>query len=158
MLYLLGNFFQLASEFPNLKLYVDFSVGKNFVQYNINHLATKLGENHSDVTVHYFFGKGKKTLWDAWKAFPAVTETFISICEKPYQPVLSSTRDFHLLERFTVTIYDRTSSLDSVNEASRELFSKIGKSLENIPPTQVTYNSFIKFQGIYRYVLAGLLN
>ena len=44
--------------------------------------------------------------------------------------------NFQLLERFTVILYDRTSSLKSINEARRVLFCQRSKTMETIPPTQ----------------------
>jgi hypothetical protein len=40
------------------------------------------------------------------------------------------------LERFTFVLYDKTSELESVNEARRELFCQNNKTMEYIPPTQ----------------------
>ncbi|KAG0714920.1 hypothetical protein GWK47_013186 [Chionoecetes opilio] len=45
-------------------------------------------------------------------------------------------KQFQLLERFTVIIYNKTSNLDSVNEACRELFSQKNRPMEKIPLTQ----------------------
>ncbi|KAG0713535.1 hypothetical protein GWK47_016028 [Chionoecetes opilio] len=42
----------------------------------------------------------------------------------PYMTVTVNCKQFQLLERFTVIIYNKTSNLDSVNEARRELFSQ----------------------------------
>jgi len=44
---------------------------------------------------------------------------------------------FKLLERFTVVLYDKTSHLNSVDEARRELFCHRDKMMmEALPPTQ----------------------
>ena len=43
---------------------------------------------------------------------------------------------FRCLERFTAVIYDRTSSLECLNEAQRELFCQKNRTMENIPPMQ----------------------
>ena len=51
-------------------------------------------------------------------------------------PVTVHSVQFELLERFTVIIYDKTSSLLSVNEARRELFCQKNRTMESIPPTQ----------------------
>ena len=51
-----------------------------------------------------------------------------------------SSPHFQKLERLTVLMYDKSSQLHSVNTARRELFSKKGRSFENIPPTQVIEN------------------
>ncbi|KAG0718747.1 hypothetical protein GWK47_051859 [Chionoecetes opilio] len=53
--------------------------------------------------------------------------------ESPYMTVTVNCKEFQLLERFTVIIYNKKSNLDSVNEARRELFSQKNRTMENIP-------------------------
>ena len=57
--------------------------------------------------------------------------------ENSYAQVDITSPFFLLLERFTVLLYDKTSVLESVNEARLELFCKKNKSLEYLPPTKV---------------------
>lgn len=54
----------------------------------------------------------------------------------PFCNITEESEHFKLLEHFTVIMYDKTSSLESVNECRRALFCQKGKSMENIPPTQ----------------------
>ncbi|KAG0727160.1 hypothetical protein GWK47_004058 [Chionoecetes opilio] len=54
----------------------------------------------------------------------------------PYMTVTVNCKQFQLLERFTVIIYNKTSNLDSVNEGRREIFSQKNRPMEKIPPTQ----------------------
>ena len=42
---------------------------------------------------------------------------------------------FHKLSGMLL-MYNRTSNLDNVNDARLELFTKNGRNIENIPPTQ----------------------
>ena len=88
-------------------------------------------------TTSQFFGKGKKTSWDSWKAYPEVTEAFLSISDHPFQSLQLNSHLFELLERYTCILYDKTTSICSVNELRQELFCKRSKMMENIPPTQV---------------------
>ena len=39
-----------------------------------------------------------------------------------------------MLERYTVLLYNKSSTLEDVNEARMELFCRENKSMENIPP------------------------
>ena len=49
-----------------------------------------------------------------------------------------SSQVFQHLESFSIIMYDKSRSLESINAARRELFAKCGEGiLENIPPTQV---------------------
>ncbi|KAG0706016.1 hypothetical protein GWK47_024376 [Chionoecetes opilio] len=87
-------------------------------------------------TTSAFFGKGNKSAWEAWNAYVEVTEAFNNFMNHPYMTVTVNCKQFQLLERFTVIIYNKTSNLDSVNEARRELFSQKNRPMEKIPPTQ----------------------
>ena len=51
-------------------------------------------------------------------AFPIVTSAFCTLASNP-----SNVEDqLHLLERFVVLLYDRTSNEEKVNEARKKLF------------------------------------
>ena len=56
--------------------------------------------------------------------------------DHPLEALDISSPHFKLIERFTVILYDRTSTTDSVNKARREPFSQKDRSLENLPLTQ----------------------
>ena len=92
-------------------------------------------------TVSAFSGRGKKTAWATWKAFPEVTDAFI---ELECMPSEVSEESMSLLERFVVLMYDRTSDIMEVNEARKQLFAHKGRTLENIPPTQAALKQHIK--------------
>lgn len=145
---LIGQFFSLHRLCSEIDLWVAFGVGKDYCHYNINTLFHNLGNTMSRSlpvfhafsgcdTTSSFFRKGKKLAWQAWKSYPNVTNAFLSIAENPYQEVGENTHQFKEIERLTVVMYDRTSTIDCVNEARKNLFSKKSKSLENIPPTKV---------------------
>ena len=75
-----------------------------------------------------FLGKEK----EAWKSFPEVTRAFLM---DPHAPLFVECEHFKLLERFCIVIYDRTSNLNSVNEARKELFCQKSRTMETIPPS-----------------------
>jgi len=57
-----------------------------------------------------------------------------------------------VIERFVVLLYDQTSTIEEVNQAGKDLFSKKARSLENIPPTRATLEQHTMravFQGAY---------
>ncbi len=66
-----------------------------------------------------------------------MNQAFIHMLENPHTAVDVASPFFHLLERFTVLLYDKTSALESVDKARLELFCKKNKSLEHLPPTKV---------------------
>ncbi len=49
-----------------------------------------------------------------------------------------------VLGRYVVLLYDRTSGLESVNDARKWLFTKKSRTLENIPPTQAALKQHVK--------------
>ena len=54
----------------------------------------------------------------------------------PHTPLSLESWIFQSLKHYTVVLYDKTSSLESVDEARRELFCQKNRTMENIPPTQ----------------------
>jgi hypothetical protein len=65
-----------------------------------------------------------------------VTEAFVYLMMHPHTSMTLDTQQFQTLEHFTIIIYDKTSSLQAVNEARRELFCQKNRTMENIPPTK----------------------
>ena len=49
-----------------------------------------------------------------------------------------------IIERFVTLLYDHMSSLRKVNEVRQELFSRKGRSLDNIPPTKASLMQHVK--------------
>ena len=92
-------------------------------------------------TVFAFADRGKKTAWETWKSFPAVTDALQELLAMPSEV---SEESRLLLERFVVLMYDRTSECVEVNEARKHLFSQKSRTLENIPPTQAALKEHIK--------------
>ena len=83
-------------------------------------------------TTSAFNGKGKKSAWKAWQAYKDVTETLAHLTCHPFEKLNRDSKSFMQLERLTVILYDRTSSL----EATKELFCQKNKPMEKRPPTQ----------------------
>ncbi|KAG1695759.1 Integrin alpha-PS2 [Nymphon striatum] len=99
-------------------------------------LHSELGRTSGCDTVSSFYGRGKKTAWQAWKAYKEVTEAFVYIASNPFEMLDVTSRHFEQLERYCIILYDKTSSLTSVNDTRKELFCKRNKTMENLPPTQ----------------------
>ena len=144
---LIGKYHFLAGKYPSADIWVAFGSGKNFVFLHVNAICSTLGKEKSTAlpvfhcftgcdTTSSFFGKGKKSAWEAWGAYPEVTDAFNFIVEHPHAQITVDCQEFQMLERFTVVIYDKTSTLVSVNEARKELFCQKNTTMENIPPTQ----------------------
>ena len=79
--------------------------------------------------------KGKKTAWEAWKSYPDVTTAFATIALDPFLDFNRQSQIFGLLQRFTVVLYSKCSTLEHVDELRKELFCRDNKLMENLPPT-----------------------
>ena len=88
-------------------------------------------------TTSSFFRKGKKTAWEAWKSYPDVTTAFATIALDPFLDFNRQSQIFGLLQRFTVVLYSKCSTLEHVDELRKELFCRDNKLMENLPPVHV---------------------
>ena len=150
---LIAQFYTLSSTWPGLSFWVAFGMGKNFHLLSVNTICEYLGGQKCRAlpffhaftgcdTTSAFLGKGKKSVWEAWKVYPEATEAFLSVKDNPFLPLDINNPVFDVLQRFVVILYDRASLATDVNTARRELFTKKNRALENIPPTEVrTYHT-----------------
>ncbi len=88
-------------------------------------------------TTLQFFGKAKKSTWEAWKSYSSITHVFQAVRINPFKKLMATSPEFVDLERFTCVIYDKTTSISQVNDLRQELFSRKPRLIETIPPTQV---------------------
>ena len=95
---LTGVLHKLLLSQPKADIWVAFGVGKNYRLYSINALSTSLGTKRSQAlpmlhaisgcdTTSAFWGKGKKSFWQAWMAFEEVTDTFVYLASHPFEPL-----------------------------------------------------------------------
>ena len=144
---LVGHFHELKSLQSSLLVWVAFGMGKSFRHYSINAICDHIGEQkwkglpifHAFTrcdTNSSFYGKGKKLCWAAWNCLPDITETFLFSQDHPFEPLEKGSPQFEMLERFTIVIYDKISSLRSVSYARRELFTNQTRNVECIAPTR----------------------
>ena len=92
-------------------------------------------------TVSSFNTKGKKTAWETWKTYEDVTSTFLVLSKVPSQ---ISDDGFAVLERFTISLYDCTSTLVNIDQAWQEMFARKGGARDAIPPTRAALLQHIK--------------
>lgn len=124
------------SAFQHLKigkLWIAFSSGKTFRYLPAQEMAAALGTEKSSALpfMHAFSGydtassfgwRGKRTMKELWKMYQDFTCTF---------DTLGSTAGFvdgqmEVLERIVVLLCDRTSGVEKVNGARKQLFSQTG--------------------------------
>ena len=114
---------------------------------NPSHVANQmLGLQHCEVLpffhaftgcdlVSSMLGIGKKTAWNAWNAYPKVTNTFVAIIQDPSSLILDSLH-MRRLQRWTVLMYSKNCDSELLNDAMKVMFTYSQKSLDSIPPTQ----------------------
>ena len=88
-------------------------------------------------TTSQFLRHGKKAAWNTWNTYQEATEVFVIPADNPFMPVDESSELFQHVERFVCLLYEPSTDQNSVNDQRRELFSKKGKSMESLPPSQV---------------------
>ena len=91
-------------------------------------------------TTSAFNGKGKQSAWQAWSLCgDVITASLEYLSAHPFQELDLNSPHFQSLERLTVVMYDKSSSLMSVNELRMELFCKRNRQIDHLPPTQVLH-------------------
>ena len=84
----------------------------------------------------HFLGKGRSQHGIHGKHSQRLQKkAFLYMASNPHVPLNIESEEFNLLECFCVIIYDKTSSLEYVNEARRVLFCQKSRTMETIPPT-----------------------
>ena len=126
------------------ELWVAIGAGKYLRYIPVHDIASHLGVQKSKALLMYhaftgcdqtssFRNIGKKTAWDAWSAYDEVTEAFQILSTSPTLQALGDV--LPVLERYTVVMYDHTSTCVTVNSARKDLFTRKGRDIDNIPPT-----------------------
>ena len=132
-----------AQRKGNTEIWIACVTGKSFRFLAAHEMARALGPDRRTAlpmfhaltrcdTVSFFGGRGKRTTLDTWRSYNDITSIFVSLANTP-ESVESSVTS---LERFVILLYDRTSSLEDINQARKHLFAQKGRSIENIPPTK----------------------
>ena len=136
------------------ELWVGFGTGKSYKDIPFHHISQLLGPQRCKVlplfhaitgcdVVSAMFGIGKKTAWNAWIAYPEVTDTLIAITQDPNSFTLDSLHMQHL-ERWTVLMYSKNCNAVLVNGARKLMFSHSLRSLDSTPATKNALFQHIK--------------
>jgi len=95
-----------VGKFQNyLSVWLAFGAGKWFRHIHVNAIYNALGK-HKSIALPVFhsctgcdktsaFGKGKKSVWDAWNSFPEVTNTFLFINSHPHTLLSNDNEHFN---------------------------------------------------------------
>ena len=133
----------LSQQLGAKDLWTSFGTGTHFRYIAIHDIASKHGPDKSKAlpvshaitgcdTVSLCAGRGKLKAWEAWMAFPFMTQAFLELaaCKEEI-----STSTLGTLEHFIALMFQRNSPYAGVNEAREKWFSKGSRSTVSIPPT-----------------------
>ena len=138
--------FDSLKELGLSELYIRYGVGKQRRDIPIQDICSQFGPRECQALGMFHVnsgsdfssfkrGIGKTIAWSAWKAMPEMTDAFIEATEMPGDFSMASPL-MACYEKLTCMEYSKTLDVDEVNEARRQLFTKVHRGLENIPPTR----------------------
>lgn len=139
-------------QFQCDELWLAFGSGKHFRYLPVHEIANSLGPQKSRAllafhaltgcdTTSSFHGKGKKSAWETWSNFPAASDAFLTLVDRP---VSLTDETFSVLERFFILLYDRTSHHICIDSARQFMFTKKGMEITKIPPTKDALQQHVK--------------
>jgi len=120
------------------KLWFAFGQGQNLKWIPIHDVNLSIGILYFHAftgcdVVSAFRGKGKKTAWQTWDVCPEASGVFRKLGQ--YPPTVED-EDRGILEKFIITMYDRSSTAGGIDEARLDMFARKQRSYEAIPPTR----------------------
>ena len=89
--------------------------------------------------------KRKKIIMSCLDSISSATVAFQYVFQDLFMKVNKNSMCFKLIERFICVLYDKTTSITSVNDLRQDLFSKQEKLINSIPPTQVSLAVHVLF-------------
>ncbi|KAI8481116.1 hypothetical protein Bbelb_411300 [Branchiostoma belcheri] len=132
-----------VQQLGEIELWIAFGTGKEFRYIPAHEICESLRPQKSMAlpVFHAFTGcdivsqfaqVGKKTAWKVWKRHDEITSTFYDLHNAPNQV----SRDAEAaLEYFTILLYDRTSTCNSIDTVRKLLFTRKGRQMSALPPT-----------------------
>ena len=124
------------------ELWIAFKQGRNLRWIPVHDLAVALGpDKTSGILFFHSFtgcdvvsasrGKGKKSAWQTWDVCGEASNIFAKLSK--YPPTVEEC-DMKILEKFVVTMYDRSSTATGVDAAHLDMFARKQRAYEAIPP------------------------
>ena len=142
----------IVQELGMSEIWIAFGTGKYFRYVPAHEISASLGPRKSLAlpvfhaltgcdTVSHFAHVGKKTAWTVWETHDDITAAF---CEQRGAPDEISDDLYSALERFTILMYDRTRTTVSINETRKLLFTRKGRPMAALPPSQAALHQHIR--------------
>lgn len=150
----------VMQTFPaDVQLWLAFGNGKMFRYLAAHEIANALGPEKCSAlpmfhaltgcdTVSSFVGHGKVTAWSTWNSMPEFTQALLNLT---CTPTSIPEETMCAIERFTILLYDRTSTSTDINKTRKKLFTRTS-SVQRIPPTLDALKQHVKraiYQGCY---------
>ena len=137
-----------------VELWVHFGTGRNVRLIPVHELYHGLGPTKASVlpifhaltgcdTVSCFYGKGKKSAWEAWNVYPEVTSAFLKLLTMTSEETVDEVT-FATLQRYVVILYDRTSDCTDLDSARRRMFTHKYRTPDLLPPTSDAFMQHVK--------------
>ena len=82
---------------------------------------------------HRFVEEEKKAAWQTGNVNPQASDVFSNLS---VFPLVIRDEDMNILQKFVITLYDRSSPATDVDEVRLDLFARKQKSNDAIPPTR----------------------
>lgn len=92
-----------------------------------------------------FAGRGKRTAWTVWKAFPQLTQTLTDLSTAP---TLINEDAIKIIEKFVILLNDKASTATDINKVHQKKFAK--NNAEWISQTRAALEQLVRqvtFQG-----------
>ena len=137
------NVFPMLCELGIEKLWIAFGQGANHRWIPVHDVCREIGLEKSKgiLFFHAFTGcdvvsafraKGKKAAWQTWNIYPAASPVFTKLSMHP--PVICEEQK--VLEKFVITMYDRSSQATDIDAVRLDMFAKKERSYVAIPSTR----------------------
>ena len=147
MVILVGLFYKIKRSENVGNIWLEYGTGTNLRFFNVRDLYNSVGETKARglLFFHAFTGsdttsalrnKGKKSAWNTWRAFDEITPVFSNLSKQPFKIINSDSQEMAMLQRFVVCLYIKSSPLERVNDARKEIFCHKNQNMESLPPTE----------------------
>ena len=126
------------------KLWMPFGQGDNHRWIPVHDVCRKIGLKNSKSIPFFhaftgcsvmpaFHGKGKKAAWQTWNVYPEASPVSKKL---GMHPSVIGDEEQKILEKFVITMYDRSSEATDIDDVRLDMFARKQRSYEMIPPTQ----------------------
>ena len=95
---LLGRLGEILSRYPDCDIWIKFGKGNTLTNISLTSVFNSIGKEMASGlpffhaftgcnTTSAFKGKGKKTAWQTWKAYQAMTAVFAELSQNPFTSI-----------------------------------------------------------------------